>query len=655
MLISAIWFIFFIFFFLILPAKIIFEILRIKKENDVVVDFGINLIFGLVFLVCIMIVMRLLRFPLYTVWLIPLLPLIYLFVNRIKLRELLHLPTYGKKYQLFIILFIIFVGILGQNIALFRGGWSTEKGLVFPSLHDNMWNIAITNELLYRFPPENPAISGEMLKNHHYFYMFFLSLAGYVTKAHVFDLYYRLGPILISLIYGLGLYSVTNIFTKKTWIKGLAVFLGYFSGNFAYLALLFLGPNFDWKGNTFLIDQPFDQIFNPYSVLGFGLLLFSIYSLYKAVSVEKKTNFGWSIVASMFIGTLYGFKSFGGLIAILALGFTSIFLFIKEKEIRPMKIMFFSLVFFLPVFFLITEPGEVSLHWFPGWILTEMMIGQDKLNLPFYAEVESYYMSIHNILGLLKIKFIELLIYFIGNLGTRLIGVFYLLKNFRIYINNIVHTYIICIITISLSIPLLFNLGGNAHNIVQFSPYALVLLSLYTGIATGEIYYFLYKKKHKIIGFLIVILVVMLSIPVNVKNILGKLAMPNDLISFEQMTVLNYLKNHTDVEDMLILNPKQFNNDPVYVAALSERKIYLASPGYARQAGKNSDDRIKNIDGLYGESIDVEFLKTNKIKHILLLKDLHYPDGYRHLIDGVKNHIFEIVFDNSEVILLKVT
>ena len=661
MLISAVWFILFILFFLILPAKSIFRILHVKKDADIMLDFGVALTFGITLLVFLMVLMRLLRFPLYTIWLLPLFSLIYLLLNKIKLSEIFSMRREGKFSYLAIILFIIFIGVAGQNLALFRGGWKLEKGLVFPSVQDNMWNIAVVNELSHRFPPQNPAISGVILKNHHYFYMFFLSLTSYVTRAHVFDLYYRFGPVLVSLIYGLGLYAVSNIFTNKTWIKGLAVFLGYFSGNFAYLAIFFFGSNFDWKGNTFFIDQPFDQIFNPYSVLGFGLLLFSIYSLYKAVLLEKKIDMGWLVVTSIFIGTLYGFKSFGGLIAIAALGFTSIFLFLTNKEIRGVKIFFLSSLIFLPVFYLITKPGKIGLYWFPGWILTEMMVGQDKLNLPFYAEIESYYRFIHNTLGLLKIKFIELSIYLIGNLGTRLIGLVYLIKIFKSYIfghispNKIVHTYIIFSIAISLAIPLLFNLGSSAYNIIQFSPYALTLLSIYTAFATGEIYYFFCRKKHKIIGFSIVILVILLSIPVNIKNMIGKLAMPNDLISNEQIAALTYLKNNSDIKDVLILNPKQFNKDPLYVAVLSEREIYLADPGYAQQTGENPDIKIKNIDKLYTESIDMDFLKNNKISYIYLLKEPYYTEKYNHLIKGIKNHTFELFFENNEVFLLKVT
>ncbi len=654
MFISILWFILFILFFLVLPSKLILENLNIKGINDPIINLGIDLIFGIIFLVLLMIIIRFFWFPISMVWLLIIPSLIYLYRQKEKLNNFLKFKFDLKSYKSIIIFFVISIGIVGQCLALFFGGWQTKYGLVFPSIHDNMWNIAITNELFYHFPPENPAISGENLKNHHYFYMLFLSLAHYVTKVDVFDLYYRWGPILISLVYGISIYAVSSIFTKKIWVRGLTVFLGYFSGNFAYLTPLFLGSNFDWKGNTFFMDQPFDQIFNPYSVLGFALVLFSIYALYQATVTKRKLDFGWSVIAGMVIGSLYGFKSFGGLIAFLALGLTAIFFLIKDKDSRLMKIMFFSLTFFIPIFFLITKLKEANLYWFPGWVLTEMMVGQDKLNLPIYAEIEGYYRSIGNTLGLFKIKFAELFIYIVGNLGTRLLGLVYLIKYFRQKNLYSAYVYMIFVIIVSFSVPLLFNLGSNAHNIVQFSPYALVLLSIFTGTALGELYYFFDKKRHQKIGFFIILIVLILSIPVNIKNILGKLALPKDIISFGQIEAFNYLKNNTDSQDLLIINPKLFDKDPIYVTALSRKKIYLASPGYARQTGENPDERIKNIDKLYYESADMNFLKDNGISYILLLKKSNYIFSDSPLMKGLKEGKFEPFFENSEVLILKV-
>ena len=71
---------------------------------------------------------------------------------------------------------------------------------------------------------------------------------------------------------------------------------------------------------------------------------------------------------------------------------------------KILLLWFLSMLILMPVYFLITKPGSVSVIFIPGWLLTEMMVGKDKLNLPVFADKENYYRSLNNYFGLLKIK-----------------------------------------------------------------------------------------------------------------------------------------------------------------------------------------------------------------------------------------------------------
>lgn len=647
MIISCLFFLLFLVFFLIIPSQMILNLLKIREEKDILLSFGLLTSFGIIFLTLFILVMRIIGLGFWVVWIFPIVSVVFLSRYR------LHISSGAFKKNIGIILLII-IGVIFQTLVLLPGGWKTEEGFVFPSIHDNMWNIAIVNELFHRFPPQNPAMSGEILKNHHYFYLLFLAIIRYVSKIHVFDLYYRLGPVLVSLSYGLSLYAVSSIFVQDVLTRGLVVFLGYFSGNFAYFIPLLLGSTFDWKGSTFFSDQPFDQIFNPYSVLGFSFLLFGIYSLYQAAIKEKKFHFGWSFTTSLFLGALYGFKSFGGIIAILALGLTVLFCFFRYKKLYLLIIMLFSLLIFLPIFFYITEPGKVGMYWFPGWLLTEMITGQDKLNLPYFAEVESYYKSINNTLGYLKIKLIEFLIYTVGNLGVRILGLVYLVKILfwrkKISLGGrVVFIFTLFCILVSFFIPLLFNLGRNAYNIIQFTPYSLVLSSIFAAIFIGEIYSFFQKRKEVIVGAGVTILLILSAIPVNIKNIIDKLKMPSDLITYGEMEALSYLRDKSDINDIILIDPRQFGFEPIYVPALSERRVYLASQGYARQTGKNSDERLNNVNKFFDQGRDGGFLKDNKISYIYLLK----PNEYKHIKEWTEKEEYKVAYENEKVVILR--
>src|SRR3989338_656241 len=198
----------------------------------------------MVMITLISLVIRYLGLSFSLLWLIFFLSLVYLFKNLLKFRWSKDLKNQMSKPNILILL-VLMIGIVAQNLVLFRGGWKVGSLYLFPSLHDTMWNIALAGELFHHFPPQNPAMAGILLKNNHYFYPFFLAVTRYLTGIHIFDLYYRFGPITVSLLFGFGLYAVSSILTKNTFFRALTIFLGYFSGNFAFFLPLFLGRNLD--------------------------------------------------------------------------------------------------------------------------------------------------------------------------------------------------------------------------------------------------------------------------------------------------------------------------------------------------------------------------------------------------------------------------
>lgn len=651
-IISFFKFILFILLFSYLPAKVIFHKLHIKSD-DIFIDRGLSITFGITLFTLCTLFLKPLRISLSFLWIIPIFSIIYLlfFITDFK-KELV---LFSKKKHILaylVIISVILIGVISQNLVLFRGGMQVSGGLVFPSSHDTMWNIALSTELYHHFPPHNPAISTQPLKNNHYFYPMFLATVRYLTGNNIFDLYFRFMPVLVSLLFGLGLYAVSAIFTKNMSFRALAIFLGYFSGNFAYFIPFFTKANFDWKGNTFFADQPFDQIINPYSVFGFALMLYGVYCLSESMQAKKNFSWGYSIVGGLLFGILYGFKSFGGLIVILALIATIFLQFIFYRNLILLPITVTSLILFGLIFFLTTDPGSASLIWAPGWLLTQMMTDKDKLNLPHFADLEAFYRLNSNKIGLLKIKTIELAIYMIGNLGTRIVGLVYLL--YILFITHVrgrkyIMQFIGIIIFTSLTIPLFFNLQNSTFNIIQFTPYSSVLLALISAYFLEIIYKYFSIRGKKIVGVTVILLFIILSIPVNVKNIIDKLEMPKDIISNEEISALNFLRENTKFTDTILIDPNQFSQDAIYIPALSERRIFLASPGYAIQTGLDPEKQSQEVNEFFKIG-DRKFLDKNKISYIYLLK----PNIDVEKILLLQKISAETVFENDRVIIRKI-
>ena len=652
MLLNILTVVLFVTFFIYYPAKAFLSYLKINSFEDYICRLSLTLSLGVAVLTIYTIVLQLLKFSLILLWVLPLVSIFYLlscfyYKNKLSKSFKLHITW---KTSNFLTLIIILISVLTQNLVMFRGGMTTESGKLFPSAHDTMWNLAVINELNFYYPPSNPAMIEVPLKNHHFFYHILLSDIHQITKISIIDLYFRIGPVFVSFLFSTSLYLVSSIFTKKTFVRSLSVFLGIFAGNFAYFVPLFLGSRFDWKGNTFFSDQPFDQIINPYSVIGFSMLLVSIYCIYKLMNKDREIQNNWGLLCAVFIGGLYGFKSFGGIIAIGAFILISVYLLIIQKKKAILPIFCLTIAIFLFSFFQITDLGKAILNWAPGWLLTQL-VGGEKLNIPKLIQIESYYSAIHNYPGLLKIKSLELIIYIIGNLGIRLFGVLYIfwliLKNIhKDNARQMSLLYIIFVFLISFTIPLFFNLGQNAFNVIQFTPYSLVLSGLFTGLMFDSLWNYYSSKNNKIIIWLFVIIVCGLAVPVNIKNIISKIENPNDLIPNDEISAMDYIRNITRLNQLILIDPGQYEFDAIYVPALSQRRIYLASPGYAIQTGNFPTDKFADLQDFYTYPVK-SYLINNKIDYIYLLKK---GNSYRNLLKST-NIGLKIIYENKSVII----
>lgn len=644
MLVSFLIFLFFTFFFVIFPGKIILNSTGREIENDPLIDLGLSTGLGMVILVLLSIFVRLIKIDLLVLWILPVICTIYIIIRKINFSRF--------NSSTLVLLLLIIIGTFAQTRVLLHGGYTDTRGEFFPAFHDSLWNVSVVAELFYHFPPQHPGIAGLSLKNNHYFYHLYLATTAYITHINILDLYYKFGPLLVSFIFGLSLYAVISIFTKKTFFRGFGIFLGYFSGSFAYMAPFFLGKQIHWQGNIFLSDQPFDQIINPYTVLGFSLFLIGCFCFQQVFLTGRQSSRVWIIITALLFGTLYGFKSFGGILALITFFLTSIILFALYRKINIFYILLLTLFIFIPIFLFMTQLGSASLNWIPGWTLTAMVADKDRLNLPQLAATETYYLQIHNYLGFLKIKSFEFIIYFVGNLGIRLVGFVYLivilvclLSRKKISQNTPLIIFLTLSIIISLTIPLLFNLSLNAYDIMQFTPYALIILALMTSLAAEAIYKYFSTRKLMIQGMACIILILLLALPQTIENFRESFNIPQTHISADELQALNFIKYHSHTDDVILINPLYFS-DSMYISALSERRLYIGDPSLVNHTGLNPAPRLKAAADFFNGISTVNFLRDNQISFIYQPKKITTSLNSYRLIKVYENDSIEIYTTN---------
>ena len=642
-------FIGFCFLFLYLPGRILTSIAESKKTISGWIQIGIGLILGLVILTIISLILSIFHINWLFLWFLPLISIIWLYKS--KEVHILWKPFQNilKERSEQILGLVLMICVTSQCIGLLKGGLTTD-GILAPQLHDTMWNLALMGELLHHSPAQHPGFSGELLKNNHYFYPLFLAAIKHITGMDSLFLYYKAGPLLVSLLYGLGLYGVISILVKSKFIQIVGVFLGFYAGSLSFVLPILLRTNFNWQGNTFLADQPFDQIANPYTILGFALFLWGFYWLVKILNFPHQTRI--IVFVALIFGSLYGFKSFGGVIAVGSLMLTAL-ITLRRKNNRLLITAFLTLLVFLPVFFLISDMAKPTLVWQPGWLLRELVVSSDKLQLGKLADMENYYSSIGNSLGLLKIKALELTIYIVGNFGVRLLGILYgfiLLWKLRSENNDISLPvfFLLIIFSVSFSLPLLFNLGGNAHNIIQFTPYAFVISAIFLSMFMDRLWTYCVSHNKQLIGLFIIASITSLAIPVNIKQVLEKVTQDIDVIPQEEFQALAFIKNNSTPEDVIAVDYRFYPKSAIYVSALTERRLFLSDTKLPAQTLIDPSIRVKINDQFFTNQSTI-LLDQPHVAYVYLLKS-----NLKDIKTDIHGQGLTEVYANSAAIVLKI-
>lgn len=638
-------FLLFIIGFIFLPGLAFCSAVRLRVFSDRLVAASTYLTAGIAIFTILYLLVRYLQLPVILLWALPCLSVPAFF----SLRKSLYFVHHPRRMP--VILGIILLGVLAQSIFLSSGGNIRNDGVYFPEIHDTMWNIAIIEKILLHVPPEHPALSGTPLRNNHYFYPALLAGMHQLTHIPVLDLYYRLGPVFVSLLFGCSLYTVSTIFTRRPAIRAVCVTLGYFSGNASFLLLLVKEKGFNWQGNTFFSDQPFDQIMNPYSVLGFLFILMFGYC-FSRVFLANTIRWNWFGVSMLLLCVMYGYKSFSGVLAIAALTLTILFLTAYTRKVTYAALLVASWMVFIPSFLIISDPGVSRMHWVPGWILTEMIIGKDKVNMPEYAQSIATYRMGADWFGYASVLRMPFVLYTIGNFGIRCIGAVWLLINVvraGKTDKKVASVFYCIVLTIGFLLPLFFNLGYSTFNIIQFTPYALLIAAIMTGLGLEYIFRLFSVRSMKIFGAGVVTVLIMLSLPTTGKTIHERIRRNPEKIPLSHIEALQYVRKNIQPGDMVATFPNDDSVHPIHIPALSGASMYFADAGYVTQTGNSPEDRQRLMEGISDGTVPLSHLRPEGVKYLYLVRSAIS----NHLAEEVSSEQTREVFKNSDIVIYK--
>jgi len=509
------------------------------------------------------------------------------------------IPT--KMYSPAVLVFTL--GVTFQLLVIFPSGSINKNGdIIFYSAHahDSMWHIAVANEISNKFPLSNPVISDFKLVNYHFFSDITLSDFHTLTKIPEINLYFKFFPVLWSiLLAGISYYLGKRL--KNKAVGTLSMFFALFGGSFGYIATWIKNKTISGE-SIFWATQPHSSIGNPPQIISdilFLLIIFLVSCTYK----NKKSKAYFLFIPA--ISILPEIKVYAAVVVFLALGLVLVVDFTKKDRNTKLAIAFVASVIFSIIFYL---PNTISSQSFlifqPWWFIRTMIVENSRLGLIDWELRRQTYLSEGNIKRVLQIELTSLAIFIIGNLGTRIIGIFEVIKRIKKLFSDQVLQFLVFSSIVSLAFPLLFLQKGVAGNTAQTLQYFILSFGVLSALIFERL---LSVLKHKLIKITIITFMVATTIPTQTGLIYDFYkGPPVTRISKDEQNALEFIKDNSNSSAVILTPPydkyskyKDVVTPPIwawfdttYVAALAQRKTYISDLEQLEIMAYSTKDRI---------------------------------------------------------------
>lgn len=564
-----------------------------------------------------------------------------------KSKTLKHLPKF-KPYLNFWLVVIFTLGIAGQLIIIAPSGYIYNEGLLFWSAHghDGLWHVALIEQLKHG-SFQNPVLSGEKLINYHFFSDIASAEFAKVFKFSSLDLYFRFFPLLYSILLGGSAYILARTIGGNFPSGALTLFFIYFSGSFGYIWSWLKSGSLDAE-TLFWATQIQSSIGNPPQIISNIIILTILLLLFHWF---KKPNIGSFAVLTILLGTLPVFKVYASVVTLISLTLLSIpsALFIKDLKLFALTTTssLLAAVLYLPL----TRASTSFLIWEPWWFVRTMVVAKDKLDWIDLELRRQTYLAENNLKRVIFIEAISGAIFILGNLGTKIIGLIYLVKNFKSLLTDKFSLYTILIALTSLALPLLFLQKGVAGNTIQFMQYFLLIFCLWAGLSCAII---LNSLKKLYLKATFILLFILLSIPTQVGLIWNNHLRPAyAAISHQELEALNFLKSlppttiltppfSKDSKVDLSPTPIWTWSDTAYIPALTGLPTFLSDTEQVDIMGYNYSQRKNTQQQLFLEENPQAFQKLLQENNLTLI---YFPTHLSPVADLNKTDL-KLIFSN---------
>jgi|GEM_PF-6672816 len=372
---------------------------------------------------------------------------------------------------------VILAGIIIQGRFMFLTGWPSPNGvsLLAWHAHDAPWHLFNIHQLANVFPPAMPGFSGHGLRNYHLFSDLLWGGIQRLAGTDPWHLYFRVAPFVYSSLLTVGSFLAGHAWSGRKQTAYLTAVLTVFASNFGFVMPLLTGINkyFLWD-SVFWVQSPFSLIFNPGVSSSFGLVMMGLWAL---ICWLRDRNSAYLVLVALAWGVLPGFKVYPGLLLISGLLIAGLWVLVYQRNSGLLIAFLCTLPVFLAVFIppILRAPSLVRV--LPGYNLGAMLVAPDRMGLMSSDTLKLMFLEKPWLVALIMAGLA--LVFLIGNLGVRSLGLVPLVRNLlKPRESEPVQLLIAIVIAEALAASVLLVQSGIQWNTIQFFYYAVLLAGL---------------------------------------------------------------------------------------------------------------------------------------------------------------------------------
>jgi len=509
-------------------------------------------------------------------------------------------------------LIIGLICVLTICLTVFRNSLDFPFGMAFfgPNGHDAIFHLSLIEKFAQDpFNFAHPQYAGAVLSNYHFVFDYFSGVLSKIFSIPATTLYFRFLPVVFGIALVLLLQKLMTKWSYSPFEKVLGYLLVFFSGSFGFIPKLFTGQEIFSGESTFWANQSASLFLNPPFALSLIFLLLFLLNLPEGKKIRPL-----QFIKLAFLGGLLAQTKVYGFILLIA------GLFFSGQFGLMLAVGVFGGLVSLPFTSLSGSPFSFNPLWFPRSLFASI----DRLYWPRFVQAWQSYEASGNFPKLLAVNIFALLVFLLGNLGLRFLGLFRMAKEKAADASQKI---VYGIIIVGLLLPLVIIQNDNPWNTIQFMYYSLFFLSLLTARVIVRLSLSIKSLILRIIFLVIILSLATLTSIGTLKDYIGNSSPAR--VSFTEMQALAVLRGEPRgivlsplyVQDGAIAVPKPLYAyvSTAYISALSGQPEFLSDTINLDITGFNYQERSRDVQRFYSTKDKVwakSFLEKNKIKYI---------------------------------------